>query len=117
MHPEESNIMDQCVIVSGDDALATAIVEELERAGVRVATLLDSELAGARVKTELTRAGVAHASAVICAGNDDAINLEIALLARKANPDIRVVARIANDVLREAVAADDPLSVIFGVAG
>ena len=25
MHPEESNIMDQCVIVSGDDALATAI--------------------------------------------------------------------------------------------
>jgi Trk K+ transport system NAD-binding subunit len=108
--------MDQCVIVSGDDALATAIVEELERAGASVATLLDSELAGARVKTELARAGVAHASAVICAGNDDAINLEIALLARKANPDIRVVARIANDVLREAVAADDPLSAIFGVA-
>jgi Trk K+ transport system NAD-binding subunit len=108
--------MDQCVIVSGDDALATAIVEELERAGASVATLPDSELAGARVKTELARAGVAHASAVICAGNDDAINLEIALLARKANPDIRVVARIANDVLREAVAADDPLSAIFGVA-
>jgi Trk K+ transport system NAD-binding subunit len=108
--------MDQCVIVSGDDALATAIVEELERAGASVATLPDSELAGARVKTELARAGVAHASAVICAGNDDAINLEIALLARKANPGIRVVARIANDVLREAVAADDPLSAIFGVA-
>ncbi|SOX52420.1 potassium transporter TrkA [Mycobacterium ahvazicum] len=108
--------MHQCVIVSGDDALATTIIEELKRAGASVARLLDSDLAGARVKTELAKAGVAHASAVICAGVDDATNLEIALLARKANPDIRVVARLANDVLREAVAADDGLSAILGVA-
>ncbi|WAJ46274.1 NAD-binding protein [Mycobacterium sp. Aquia_216] len=108
--------MDQCVIVSGDDALATTIIEELERAGASVAKLLDSELAGARVKTELAAAGVGHASAVVCAGIDDATNLEIALLARKANPDIRVVARLANDVLREAVAADDGPSAILGVA-
>ncbi|GBG37135.1 potassium channel family protein [Mycobacterium montefiorense] len=97
--------MHQCVIVSGDDALATTIIEELKRAGARVARLLDSELAGARVKTELARAGVAHAAAVVCAGIDDATNLEIALLARKAN-----------DVLREAVAADDEPSAILGVA-
>lgn len=108
--------MHQCVIVSGDDALATTIIEELSRAGASVARLLDSDLAGARVKTELTRAGVAHASAIVCAGIDDATNLEIALLARKANPDIRVVARLANDVLREAVAADDGPSAILGVA-
>src|SRR5271163_3300732 len=113
---EEANLMDQCVIVSGDDALATTIVDELKRAGARVTTLLDSDLAGARVKTELVRAGVAHAVAVVCAGDDDATNLEIALLARKANPDIRVVARVANEVLREAVAADDRLSAILGVA-
>ena len=108
--------MDQCVIVSGDDALATTIVDELKRAGARVTRLLDSDLAGARVKTELVQAGVAHAVAVVCAGDDDATNLEIALLARKANPDIRVVARVANEVLREAVSADDRLSVILGVA-
>jgi Trk K+ transport system NAD-binding subunit len=113
---EEANLMDQCVIVSGDDALATTIVDELQRAGARVTRLLDSDLAGARVKTELVRAGVAHAVAVVCAGDDDATNLEIALLARKANPDIRVVARVANEVLREAVSADDRLSVILGVA-
>nr|WP_082948043.1 MULTISPECIES: NAD-binding protein [unclassified Mycobacterium] len=108
--------MTQCIIVSGDDALASTIVDELKRAGASVARLLDSELAGARVKTELARAGVATASAVVCAGDDDATNLEIALLARKANPNIRVVARVANDVLREAVAADEGPSAILGVA-
>src|ERR1700761_119599 len=108
--------MNQCVIVSGDDALATTIIEELKKAGASVATLPGAELAGTRVKTELEKAGVAHASAVVCAGNDDATNLEIALLARKANPDIRVVARVANDVLREAVAVDDGPSSILGVA-
>jgi Trk K+ transport system NAD-binding subunit len=108
--------MNQCVIVSGDDALATTIIEELKKAGASVTTLPGAELAGTRVKTELEKAGVAHASAVVCAGNDDATNLEIALLARKANPDIRVVARVANDVLREAVAVDDGPSSILGVA-
>jgi Trk K+ transport system NAD-binding subunit len=108
--------MNQCVIVSGDDALATTIIEELKNAGASVCTLPGAELAGTRVKTELAKAGVAHAAAVVCAGNDDATNLEIALLARKANPDIRVVARVANDVLREAVAVDDGPSSILGVA-
>ena len=45
---EEASLMDQCVIVSGDDALATTIVDELKRAGSRVTRLLDSDLAGAR---------------------------------------------------------------------
>ena len=108
--------MSQCIIVSGDDALATTIVDELKRAGANVARLPGSELAGTRVKTELARAGVADAAAVVCAGDDDATNLEIALLARKANPRIRVVARVANDVLREAVAVDEGPSTILGVA-
>ena len=80
------------IIVSGDDALATTIVEELNNAGARVVKLTDD--------TGLADAGVARALAVICAGNDDARNLEIALLARKANPNVRVVARLANEVLR-----------------
>jgi Trk K+ transport system NAD-binding subunit len=116
MSAEEPYLMNQCVIVSGDDALATTIIDELRTAGASVVTLPGAELAGTRVKTELEKAGVAHADAVVCAGNDDATNLEIALLARKANPDIRVVARVANEVLREAVAVDDGPSSILGVA-
>lgn len=66
------------IIVSGDDALATTIVEELNNAGVHIVKLTTA--------TELADAGVARARAVICVGDDDATNLEIALLARKANP-------------------------------
>lgn len=108
--------MHQRVIVSGDDALATTIIEELKQAGATVARLIGPELASTRVKAELAKAGVAEAVAVICAADDDATNLEIALLARKANPEIRVVCRLANEVLRKAVAADDGPSAIFGVA-
>ncbi|WP_406816911.1 NAD-binding protein [Mycobacterium sp. M23085] len=108
--------MSQCIIVSGDDALATTIVDELKQAGANVARLFDSDLAGTRLKTELAKAGLARAAAVVCAGVDDAVNLEIALIARKSNPDIRIVARIANDVLREAVADDDGPSTVLGVA-
>lgn len=104
------------VIVSGDDALATTIIEELKQAGVTVVRLTSPERDGIRVNAELAKAGVQDALAVVCAGDDDATNLEIALLARKANPDIRVVARLANDVLREAVSFDDGPSAILDVA-
>ncbi|MCW2663155.1 MAG: TrkA-N domain family protein [Mycobacterium sp.] len=96
------------IIVSGEDALATTIVEELNNTGVHVVKLTSP--------TELATAGIARARAVICAGDDDAINLEIALLARKANPGVRVVARLANDVLRTAMAADKRPGAILDVA-
>jgi Trk K+ transport system NAD-binding subunit len=96
------------IIVSGADALATTIVEELNNAGVDVVKLTAA--------TDLAIAGVAHARAVICVGDDDATNLEIALLARKANPGVRVVARLANDVLRIAMAADKRPGAILDVA-
>jgi hypothetical protein len=95
-------------IVCGDDALALRIVEELDSAGTSVVSLSTA--------AELVRAGVSTAAAVICVADDDATNLEIALLARKANPDIRVVARVANSVLREAVAADNGPGAILDVA-
>jgi len=103
------------IIVSGDDALATTIVEELKRAGARVVKLAQSAL-DVGVARELARAEVARAIAVVCAGDDDATNLEIALLARRANPDVRVVARLTNDVLREAVADDNGPGAILHVA-
>lgn len=96
------------IIVSGEDALATTIIEELNNAGAGIVTITDA--------AELAGAGVARALAVVCAGDDDAKNLEIALLARKANPRVRVVARLANDVLREAVADDNGLGAILDVA-
>lgn len=95
------------IIVSGDDALATTIAEELNRAGATITKLHSEELAGA---------DLARASAIVCAGDDDAKNLEIALLARKTNPHVRVVARLGNDVLRGAVAADNGPGAILDVA-
>ncbi len=95
------------IIVSGDDALATTIADELNRAGANIVKLASDELA---------RADLARASAVVCAGHDDAKNLEIALLARKTNPHVRVVARLANDVLRGAVGADNGPGAILDVA-
>ena len=108
--------MQHHIIVSGDDALATTIVDELKRAGARVVKLASVELANVGVARELARAEVARAVAVVCAGDDDATNLEIALLARRANPKVRVVARLTNDVLRAAVADDNGPGGIFNVA-
>ena len=102
------------VIVSGDDALVTTIVEELNSVGARIVKLASTEVAD--TETDLAEAGIASAAAIVCGGNDDATNLEIALLARKANPDVRVVARLANDVLREAVADDNGPGAILDVA-
>lgn len=95
------------IVVSGDDALATTIVDELKSAGANIVKLCGDDL---------TDADLEHAMAIICAGDDDAQNLEIALLARKTNAEVRVVARLANDVLREAMAADNGPGAILDVA-
>jgi Trk K+ transport system NAD-binding subunit len=106
--------MQHHIIVSGDDALATTIIEELKNAGAAVVRLASAELNG--IAHALGRAEVTDAVAIVCAGDDDAANLEIALLARKANPTMRVVARLANDVLRQAVADDNGPGAILDVA-
>ncbi len=108
--------MHRHIIVSGDDALATTIADELKNAGVNVVRLTNTDLADAGVARELALAEVTHALAVVCAGDDDATNLEIALLARRASPNVRVVARVANTVLREAVADDNGPGAILDVA-
>jgi Trk K+ transport system NAD-binding subunit len=95
-------------IVCGDDALAMRIVEELNNAGTSVVMLNSAD--------ELAEAGAKHATAIICVAHDDATNLEIALLAREANPNVRVVARLVNTVLRDAVAADNGPGAILDVA-
>ncbi len=47
----------------------------------------------------LARTNIEKASAIVCATDDDLANLNIALDARKANPDIRVVIRLFDDDL------------------
>jgi Trk K+ transport system NAD-binding subunit len=96
------------IIVCGDDPLGMRIVEELNSAGTGVVTLEAPE--------GLARAGIADAEAVICADDDDDLNLEIALLARQANPNVRVVARLANTVLRLAMAEGNGPGAILDVA-
>ncbi|CAN5267854.1 potassium channel protein [soil metagenome] len=95
-------------IVCGDDALGLRIIEELRNAGTDV-VVVDSAVG-------LASAGVTDATAVICADDDDALNLEIALLARELSSEVRIVARLANSVLREAVAAGNGPGAILDVA-
>ncbi len=100
--------MEGHVIVCGTDALANRITEGLHAAGATVVAI--HEPAG------LKQAMVASAAAIVCAGDDDAINLEIALLARQVNPTVRVVTRLANTVLRAAVAQDNGPGAVLDVA-
>ncbi len=95
-------------IVCGTDALAGRIADGLRRAGTAVVAC--NEPSG------LKAAGIADAAAIVCAGDDDAVNLEIALLARELNDDVRVVARLANSVLREAVAMGNGPGAVLDVA-
>jgi Trk K+ transport system NAD-binding subunit len=96
------------IIVCGDDALGIRITDELHNAGAQVVAVQSPD--------GLAAAGVADARAVICADDDDNLNLEIALLARGANPHVRVVARLANSVLRAAMAEDNGPGAILDVA-
>ena len=95
-------------IVSGTDALAVRIADELRGAGTPV-TVIDRA-------DQLASSGVATATAVVSAGPDDAENLEIALMARQLSPTVRVVARLANGVLREAMAVGNGPGAILDVA-
>ena len=101
-------IMHREIIVSGDDPLSRTIAEELRGAGARIIKI--------NTAADLLGAGVHRARAVVCAGPNDAVNLEIALLARQYSPNVRVMARLANDVLREAVAAVNGPGAILDVA-
>lgn len=96
------------IVVCGDDPLGLRIIEQLRAGGHQVVVV--------STPTELLDAGIYDASALICADDDDALNLEIALLARQLNPTVRVVARLGNSVLREAVSVGNGPGAILDVA-
>jgi Trk K+ transport system NAD-binding subunit len=106
--PQTREIMHREIIIAGDDPLAKTIAEELRGAGARIIQISTA--------ADLLGAGVHRARAVVCAGPDDAVNLEIALLAREYSSTVRVVARLGNDVLREAVAEVNGPGAVLDVA-
>lgn len=64
-----------------------------------IAVLIDD----IRSPGSLQRVNVMKASAIVCATDDDLSNLNVALDARKLNPDVRVVMRLFDDDLVERV--------------
>src|ERR1700761_9023128 len=105
---QQREIMHREIIVAGDEALAKTIAEELRGAGARIIQV--------NTAADLLGAGVNRARAVVCTGPNDAVNLEIALLARQFSPTVRVVARLRNDVLREAVSVVNGPGAVLDVA-
>ncbi|MCA9541617.1 MAG: TrkA family potassium uptake protein [Myxococcales bacterium] len=81
---------------------AVVCIERDEDAhGVRVARQSDHPVLvdDARIDKVLLQAGIRKAKAVLAVTDDDIVNLEIALDARKYNANIRVIARVFNEEL------------------
>lgn len=78
---------------------ANTFVQELRAEGVPIL------IGDARHDQLLVEANVAKARCIIVASNDDLANLEVALDARRMNPDIRVVVRMFDQNLADKVRA------------
>jgi Trk K+ transport system NAD-binding subunit len=107
------------VIVCGTHEVALRTIEQLRIAGADVvvhasgrvdalATRLlqrwDVPLVDGRAREGLLAAGLAGAIAVVCMPADDLPAMEIALIARRLRPDVRLVVRMGNGAVRRALA-------------
>ena len=108
------------VIVCGLHSVGLRIVEELNLSGVPAVVIDDHpdpalarQLAGwgvphvsasSRSAATLADAGLAGATAVICALDDDLVTLETALLTRELRADVRVVVQLGNPAVGRALA-------------
>jgi len=102
--------MDNHVVVLGLGHVGVRIVESLKALGVEVVAIERSNAdsfgtnierlavpvlyGDARQDDLLLQAGIARARSVICATDDDFVNLEVAIDSKRENPDIRVVMRV-----------------------
>ncbi len=117
------------VIVCGLQDVGLRIVEQLHAAGEDVVVVDDAadprllristELGVAHVsgsgqrRAALEAAGIEGATALICTSVSDLVNLEIALLARRLRPELRVVVQLGNEAVARAVArVTGPASVL-----
>lgn len=101
--------LDQKVVVVERDR-DSEFVDQAQRLKVPVL------IADLRQGDPLLEAGVERARAVIACTNDDLTNLEVALDARNANPDIRVVLRMFDERLAEKVSEGFNIQVAFSTS-
>jgi voltage-gated potassium channel Kch len=122
----------QLTLVVGDDALALSTAAEICRLPGHRATVLGSggpefDVAAAEVgatfvagrpddRGSLERAGVAGAATIIAVSRDDQLNLHAALLARDANPRIRIVLRQFNRTLAHKIEQNLPDCAVLSLA-
>jgi Trk K+ transport system NAD-binding subunit len=124
---------DPVMIVVGGGAIALTTAQELcSREGHRVVVLWRRDpdfahavenigavfIAAARPDSSegLDRAGVRHAITILALSPDDQLNLHAALLARDANPRIRIVLRQFNRTLAHKIEQNLPNSSVLSLA-
>ena len=119
-------------LVVGDDALAISVAAEMCRLpGHRVTVLGPGGEAFGKAAIavgasfvpgpadsgdSLDRAGVGSAATIIAVSRDDQLNLHAALLARDANPRIRIVLRQFNRTLAHKIEQNLPDSAVLSLA-
>ena len=119
-------------LVVGDDALAISIAAEICRLPghrVTVVAALGEDFAKAAIAAGadfvpgradnsdiLDRAGVEAATTIIAVSRDDQLNLHAALLARDANPRIRIVLRQFNRTLARKIEQNLPDTAVLSLA-
>ncbi len=120
------------VVVCGLGHVGYRVVEELRLGGEAVVAIERTEddsfletvramgipvhIGDARRDEVLERTGIARAKAVVCATGDDLANLEVALDAKRMNPDIRVVLRMFDQRLAAKVGGALELDQTFSTS-
>ncbi len=117
------------VIVCGLHDVGLRVVEQLRIAGEQVVVVDDAPdprllqactdlgvthlRRSGRSQASLEAAGIERAAALICTATSDLVSLEIALLARRLRPGLRVVVELGNEAVGRAVArVTGPASVL-----
>lgn len=111
--------MNDHVIVCGLRHVGLRLIEQLHGAGEQVVVIDDHHdlrltrlvrdwdirliEGSARRPDTLLRASVETAAALVCAENEDLENLDVALLARRIRPDLRVVLHLTNPAVGRAL--------------
>jgi Trk K+ transport system NAD-binding subunit len=120
------------VVVCGTHGLAYRVIEQLVATGEQVVAVDPSTTAevaaqlddwGVRLvgthprrRTALIEAGIRDAAAVICADDDDVVNLEVALAAREIDARTRLVVHLRNAAVGRALTGVVAPGVVLDVA-
>ncbi len=120
------------IIVCGLHDVGMRVIEQLRIAGEDVVVLDDQperrliricaelgavHLSGTgRRSSVLNEGGIDGATALICTDESDLVNLEIALLARRLKPELRVVVQLGNEAVGRAVARVTGAESVLDVA-